>query len=247
MPAVLLLWTGMLWPRTAAGADAAKKVHVVAYINQSSGCQKETEDFLNQLPAKYPGRVEVEFVDIGGKGRDRWKQDGLHCMAIRLNGNSACEVVDRGTTIPVRFEMPPGFQWVHADLGLAVRQMLQGVSAQDRKGPVAVTRPDGGRTVLLIGDQPVIGLPQADRVTAVAQALTTMQPPLSQNDFAMQASLSKGTVMARDKVLLEFTRTDADPLGVSVPELTVRCMEALTEPYPQPVRPFPGRAAPVGR
>ena len=115
-------------PSGGSGTSAASRtVRVLAYINVSSGCQQATVDFLQSLPAKYPG-VQVELVDFGdgGAGAARWEQSGLKCMALEINGHSIVKFPADGAARVMAFRAPAGLYWTHEDLTAAVQAALQG-------------------------------------------------------------------------------------------------------------------------
>lgn len=126
--AVLALLAGCT-PSGSKGATGAAPtpVRLLAYVNVSSGCQQATVDFLQSLPAKYPG-VKVELVDFGdsGAGATRWEQSGLKCMAIEINGQSIVKYPLDGAMKVMTFRAPAGFYWEHEDLDAAVRAAAQG-------------------------------------------------------------------------------------------------------------------------
>ena len=108
-------------------AAASRTVRVLAYINVSSGCQQATVDFLQSLPAKFPG-VQVELVDFGdgGAGAARWEQSGLKCMTLEINGHSIVRYPLDGATKVMAFRAPAGLYWTHEDLTAAVQAALRG-------------------------------------------------------------------------------------------------------------------------
>ena len=245
------MWAAVLLalPLLLGAAEPVAKIAIVAYINQTSGCQTDTEECLRQLAVKHPGRVTVEFVDIGGKGRERWQRDGLHCMGIRLNGSSEAVIETGGVRIPVRFEMPAGYQWTLDDLGIAVRQMLTGVSDEDRRPPPVSTRQQAGKGALLVGNAVVLELPEAERIAAAARALTEASAtPLTQNDFTAKVDApDKTRLMARDQAFVEITKADAERQHCTIRDLAANWLSAVADAYPQPVRPFPGMDMPERR
>ena len=125
------------------GRDASApppSVHLLAYINVSSGCQQSTVDLLQSLPAKYPG-VQVEIVDFGdsGPGAARWEQSGLKCMAIEIDGHSVVKYAVDGGTKVIAFHAPAGFYWEPEDLEAAVRAALQGTLQPATEEELAAT------------------------------------------------------------------------------------------------------------
>lgn len=121
---LVALLAGCPISRPAAPAPA---VHILAYINVTSGCQQATVDLLRSLPAKYPG-VAAELVDFGdgGAGTQRWEAAGLRCMTIEINGHSLVKWPVDGQTKFMAFRMPAGFYWDHEDLEQAVQAALAG-------------------------------------------------------------------------------------------------------------------------
>ena len=230
----------------------SKKVEILAYINQRWGCQKPTENFLAELVRKYGKRVSLEIVDFGGNGRKRWRDDGMHCMAIKLNGTTAVEIVQKGVEVPVRFEMPVGYRWTHEELATAVRQILDGVSAADRRPPEVGVRKGKDGTGLLIDGHPVLKLRDGERIAEAAKVLKAASAkPLASEDFNLEMQSGGAAVMVRGNTMLKIMPEDAKSAAKTVPELGKEWLKAMTEPYPVLTRPFPGkthvRRRPQGR
>ncbi|NOY83107.1 MAG: hypothetical protein GXP31_19075 [Kiritimatiellaeota bacterium] len=221
---------------------AERQVRVVAYINQTSGCQKPTEAVLNRLAEKYKGHLKLELVDFGGKGRSRWLRDGMHCMGIRINGSVEADIVEKGVPLRVRFQMPAGYNWTLEELEIAVRQAIQGVSDSDRRPPpVSVEKTkDGAR--LLIGGTAVLSLPEADRITRAADVLKANTPEkrgLTREDFSFDLTGAAATIRVRGQPLLEVFEADAQRLKTPLPALAARWTSAVSAPYPVRTRPLP--------
>jgi hypothetical protein len=234
---------------TAVGATP-DTLKLTAYINVASGCQRPTEALLKDLVAKYPGRIAVEVIDFGSpEGRRRWLADGQHCMAILLDGSPKMDIVFKGATVTVAFHMPPGHGWLLEELETAVRQKLNGVSEQDRKGPAITTRADaaGGGSVLADGRAILdrVTMAEAERVTSRLQTEASAKP-LLQDDFTLDIVEGTATVSLRGASLADFGLVAIPAPADAEAQATARFLR-LIEPFPRLTRPFPGVATPMGQ
>ena len=231
----------------SAGA-AEPKVRVVAYINQQAGCQTQTEAFLKDLARQHGKRVSVEIVDFGGSGRKRWQDDGMKCMGILVDGTTSARIIHMGATLQVSFEMPAGYKWQHEDLAIAVRQKLDGISAEDRLPPaVTVAQTDDGG-VMRIADQDVAKLADIARLKTAAAALLNADPKvILQEEFSPARDGDTVTLMLRGKPVLNITTQDAQAAGKSLELFAGRCFGGIAASYPRKTRPFPGAANPHAR
>ena len=244
--AVLLL----VGAAVSAAATRGEKLKVTAYINQTWGCQEATEALLRELGTTYGDRVSVEVVDFGGKGRKRWLGDGMKCMGIRVGESTGAEIVYKGVSLPVRFEMPAGYQWTHDELALAVRQRLEGVSAKDRQPPAVEVRNLDGKAALVVDGDSVLELADRARIEAAAAALrraSGSEGGLVREGFTLSRSKQGVTVTAKGNAVVEVTASDAggDPAGAG--KLAEKWLAAVAAPYPVLTRPFPGKRHPRGR
>ncbi len=210
-------------------------VTLTAYINVSSGCQQATVDFIKELERKHEGELAVEFIDFGdkGEGNRAWKEAGLDCMTIQINGASVVAWNEGDERKTVSFNYPVGFTWTHEDLAAAVEAALEGslepgdpdeaqaigllpakVSARSVK--VDDTGAETGQ--LLINDKVVIkvteargDLSAAQRVAAAAKTLTTvLKEPFKPSSLSVGEVEEGSAVKAGDKVLLIATKADAE-------------------------------------
>jgi len=236
----------VLLTAVAAGLCAADPatLRLTAYVNVSSGCQKPTEALLHELAAKYAGRLKVDLVDFGEpEGRRRWLGDGMHCMSIALNGSPRADIVFRGVPVTVTFQMPPGHLWLLEELETAVRQKLDGVSDQDRKGPEisAKTLPDSaavqadGQAIL---DE--LTEPEARRLCGVLQAAAGAKP-LVQDDFALDVVDGMAKVSLRGEPLADLGLVGIPAPADAETKATARFLR-LIGPFARISRPFPGSA-----
>lgn len=231
----------------APGAEAMKRVRVVAYINQQSGCQEDTEAFLAGLQKQYPKHVDLEIVDFGGKGKRRWRKDGMSCMGITINGKLKLDVAQKGVRFPVTFAMPVGFNWTHEELGIAVRQAIRGTAKEDTLPPRIESRGIADRTGLFVGGIPVLLLQERERVEAAAKVLQdASRPGLVREDFGLRSAAGKVAVLVKDRVLIDVTREDLSRKRVGADQLAKQWLKAVSAPYPQRTRPFPGKTSPRG-
>jgi len=235
--AVVLSWAEA--PRT----KSSQPVVITAYINQTSGCQKHTEDFLRSLAARYAGKVRLEFVNFGEpEGRRRWLADGCHCMTIRINGKEQMTVWEKGVPLQVRFVMPAGYMWRHEELALAVRQAVNGVSDEDRRPPGVEVRKNGDKWELRIDGTPVLALSDQAPVKQAAAVLQSVarEKGLVQEDFSLHPREDGAVdVLVRGTRALTATKADAEAAGASVENLARRWLQRIRSPYPVRTRPFP--------
>jgi hypothetical protein len=223
--------------------QTAPKVDIVAYINQTSGCQKPTETFLRKLDEKYGDRVTLEFVDFGTPdGARRWRGDGLHCMGIRLNGSTKADIVRYGVPLTVAFEMPAGFMWTHEELETAVRQMLQGVADADRQPPQVATEKKNDETVLTLAGKSVFKSTDAAAVNAAADALKQILKDggMIQEDFTMKTDDGKARLSARGITVLSLTAEDLGGNPNNLEEAAAERFGPIVAAFPRKSRPFPG-------
>lgn len=235
--ACLAVWMalGMAW-----GAEAPA-LRLTAYVNIASGCQRPTEQFLQDLARRYAGRVALEMVDFGSpEGLKRWKADGLHCMAITLDGSSQATIVTKGVEVKVSFTMPAGHLWLHEELETAVRQRLDGITPADRRGPALSLRREPLPAAVLADDVVLAELPTADAAERLLESLRKAAEarPLVQDDFALDLGTGRSTVSLRGVTVLALAG-GADAAVVTPAAAT---FERLIKPFPRLTRPFPGPA-----
>ncbi len=247
--ASVLLSVGPVVHGAAAPARGAaqRQVHVVAYINQTSGCQKPTEAVLERLAEKYKGRLKLELVDFGGKGRGRWLRDGMHCMGIRINGSVEANIIEKGVPLRIRFQMPAGYNWTLEELEVAVRQAIEGVSDADRRPPPVLMEETKGGARLLIGGKAVLSLPEAARIRHAADVLKAVSRDghgLTREDFSIDLVEAKAVILVRGRPLLDVLEADARRLATPLPALAARWQTALSAPYPVLTRPLPNARRP---
>lgn len=251
-------------------------VTLTAYINVSSGCQQPTVDFIKELESKHEGRLAVEFIDFGdqGAGNRAWKEAGLDCMALQIDGASTVAWGEGEERRTVSFNYPVGFTWTHEDLAAAIEVALGGelgpgdpeeaqalgllqakVTAQSVK--VADTGVETGQ--FLINDKVVIEVTQsrgdlipAQRVTAAAKALTeVLEQPFKPSSLSVEQVEEGWALMAGEAVLLIATEADAEaahiePVGraSSPTQLAEQWSLALREALAKAA--FPGRTTDQG-
>lgn len=243
LPAIALLICGGVH----VGA-AEKRVEVVAYINQQYGCQKATEEFLTALARKHGKRMNLEFVDFGGKGKKRWRADGMRCMAIRINGSTAVEITDRAVKIPVRFDMPAGYYWTHADLEIAVRQAIEGVADSDRLPPVVSVVEAEGRWGMKVGGAMVVsGLTKERADAAVAALVAASSTGLTQEGFGTREQDGAIELLVRGKMFLTVGDRDGQEAGKPAKQVAEEWLVGVARHYPRLTRPFPGKNRPGRR
>lgn len=240
----LLCISALLAGLSALPALAAGPVKITAYVNISSGCQKPTEQLLQDLAKKYARRVAIEVVDFGeAAGRKRWQADGLHCMTILVDGSEKADIVYKGVNLQVAFQMPPGHNWLLEELETAVRQKLDGVAETDRVGPaISVTGAAAAPCVLAAGE-PILeaaDAAEAERVRAALVAAAASRP-LRQDDFALDIVDGAAKVSLRGTALLDLGLVEGPVPADAGPQAVTRFLRVIN-PFPRVARPFPGQA-----
>ncbi len=105
---------------------AGEKIKVKGYINVSSGCQQPTVDLLKKTAREHE-RLDLELIDFGAEeGFRRWREAGLTCMTITINGHQTVTFGEQGHRRIVTFSYPPGFQWLLPDLEAALKDAVAG-------------------------------------------------------------------------------------------------------------------------
>lgn len=116
----------LLLARAGAAPAARPRVHIVAYINESSGCQAETIRRLRQFAVKHRSDVHLEVVDFGSEaGNKRWRADGHNCETIVVNGSSQFRIGRGNAARIVVLKMPEGVRWTFEDLDAVLEQELR--------------------------------------------------------------------------------------------------------------------------
>ncbi len=112
-------------PSRQAGDAAGKaKVTVQAFYPDNEG-HAVIKQLVEQLGRKYPGQVSAEFVDFtSDEGFERWREAGLTCGAILINGEQTVKIKEAKGTREVTFMMGMGGEWTQADLEAAVVQAV---------------------------------------------------------------------------------------------------------------------------
>ncbi len=225
-------------PPLTPTAQAPSRVNILAYINVSSGCQEPTIEVLEELDEEYGDQVSLEFVDFGdeGEGTQRWKQDGLDCMAIQVNGgliqvwegeNGEQQIVD--------FRNPVGYYWTHDDLKSMVAAWVAGkahVASEEEAQSVCppreivievdaieVTKGDLEIGNLMIGDRVAVKFraplgddsPYERASQAADMLLAWIEGPSKKPAFKRkQVEEGKWAVMLGDQTLATVTKADAE-------------------------------------
>ena len=105
-------------PQPAAQPAPAEpgKVQVTAYYPDNEGHAAIKEAVLG-LEEKHPGKVSAEFIDFtSDEGYERWKEAGMTCGGVIINGQQTCTVTRDGKEEEVTFMMGMGGEWTQEDL-----------------------------------------------------------------------------------------------------------------------------------
>jgi hypothetical protein len=225
--------------RVATPAPSAPKTQVRVYINVTSGCQAETVDLLNSLGMDYTGKVDLQIIDFGSpEGEQRWRDDGLDCMALLFNGSPAVKFPGAdGVVKTVTFFMPAGFSWTHDDLKEAFAaikagklQVLTEDQARSEMEPRPVTlkvttaKASGGTAVLINGVSALTikaaagGQSPAQRAQTLRDGLEKWAAsPLHPSELSVATAAGDIVMMARSIKLVTVTPDDATSAGLGLP------------------------------
>ncbi len=251
-------------PPPTPTAQAPSGVNILAYINVTSHCQEPTIEVLEELDEEYGDQVSLEFVDFGddGPGTQRWKQDGLDCMAIQVNGSLIQVWEDEnGEQQIVDFRNPVGYYWTHDDLKSMVAAWVAGKAhvaseeeAQSVRPPreivveidaIRVTKGDQEIGHLVIGDRVAVKFraPLGDdspyeRASQAADALLAWiegspQPPL----FKREKIDDQWAVTLHGEVLATVTEVDAELEDTTSEKLAKEWLVSMREAMAIAVRP----------
>ena len=220
----------------AGGQPAKAKVSIVGYINESSGCQEKTIQYLRSFAAKHPKDVRLEIVDFGAEaGHARWQADGYSCETIVINRGNQFRVGSGKAARIVVFKMPEGMRWTFEDLGAVLAQEMAspGSSALSdaeaakiaRRSPVAWQKANWhGQTIgeVAVGGQTVFrfqgslaGKTAAQRAETAATRLKRLYAAgLTSEEIQMERRAMGGGLVAvigaRGQDLAVVTQREAD-------------------------------------
>ena len=123
---VVILGLSPLLVSYGEAGSPASKVRIVAYINESSGCQQTTVQYLKDYARNQHGAVSLEIVDFGTEeGFARWHGDGFSCQTIVVNGSCQLRLGSGNGARIVVFRMPEGVRWTFDDLAAVLAQELK--------------------------------------------------------------------------------------------------------------------------
>jgi molybdenum ABC transporter molybdate-binding protein len=108
---------------TSAGPDDAKVVIQAFYPRTDHGHIIEA---VFAYVDKYPGKVRAEYYDWAGSAEARqvWRDNGLSCGAILINGKQTFDIKDEAGSRQVTFMMAMDGEWTKADLDAVVLQAV---------------------------------------------------------------------------------------------------------------------------
>jgi hypothetical protein len=115
---------------SAKGVSQETLIALEAYYPLNPGHQFIV-DFLQEVEAAHPGQVTLEVIDIqASENWERWKQTGLGCAGVFVNGKSTHEVTRDGETRTVNFIKRMGTLWTREDFEAVIDELL-GVDQED--------------------------------------------------------------------------------------------------------------------
>jgi hypothetical protein len=262
-------------PSTDVPGAAAKPerppVRILAYINESSGCQEPTIELLKSFQKQYRGRVTVEIVDFGdeGKGNKRWKESGLDCMTIEIDGSPLVRFLAEGKEKVVALRQPVGFWWTHEDLQAAVAAAVDGTLQRGTEEEALAGRPPRkvdakivteevkreGKAYarVLINERSAMlirggsgGRSAAQRAEAAAKVLRDWtKEPVAPNQIDRQEVTGGWAVRVNKKVVAVATDADAKAAGGTPDQLAKKWLVGIRQGIAIAARlPAMGAAAP---
>ncbi|HIE50706.1 MAG TPA: hypothetical protein EYP85_03015 [Armatimonadetes bacterium] len=85
-------------------------------------------DYLEALAQRYPGKVKFVYICYGtDEGYEKWRQRGLECGGVFINGRNNFEVVVNGKWQQVRFVKRMGVYWTAEQFEAALVQVMKEV------------------------------------------------------------------------------------------------------------------------
>lgn len=220
----------------AEAVEGSGKVKVTAYINVSSGCQADTVYLVRELGMENAELVDLEMVDFGApEGEERWKGDGLECMAILFDGSPVLRFPGAdGEEKTAVFFMPAGFGWGHEDLEEAFGALKAGTleilskeEAEQELAPVPVEietqvrEIDGGGEVVM-GERTAFtvnveagGKSAIERAEAAKAAIDEWTAgPVHPSQLTIIEEEGAATILGKDIMIIRVTSADAEDAEV---------------------------------
>ena len=228
------------------------KIKVAAYINVTSGCQASTVKLINELGMKYHDLVEMEIVDFGdgGKGAQRWADDGLNCMTILFNGSPVCRFPGAdGQLKTVVYSMPEGFSWTFADMKATFAAMKTGkleilteeearAELQPKSVPLEAKVVTAGEAAeLQLNGTPVFTLKASAQGKSAAQRAEAAKAVLNKwaqgaihpSQLAIVMRGKEASIQARKQEIIRVTAADVTAAGATGPrELANEWLKGIT-------------------
>lgn len=231
-------------PDPVTPAEPVQKIKMTAYINVSSGCQTPTVELVEKLAKEHADLVDLEMVDFGSpEGMQRWKSDGLECMAILFDSGDGPSPAlrfpqDDGEKGTVVFFMPAGFSWTHDDLIAAFAALKNGqleiltedearkeLAPEPVDAKVRVRDIDGAGQVLL-NETPLFtvkadseDMGALERAQAAAAGIREwVEEPVHPSQLSLAPQDDSMKIFAGKSEIIEVTQADAKAAGVKQPK-----------------------------
>jgi len=100
-------------------------VEIVAYYPLNPDHQYIV-DYLREFEDKYPGEVRVTVHDMQTpEGRERWRESGLGCAGVFVNGSTRHELKRDGETATGDFIKRMAVFWLREDFEAVVEDLLK--------------------------------------------------------------------------------------------------------------------------
>jgi molybdate transport system substrate-binding protein len=123
-----ILEKGGLKGCVTAAADAKPiqtTVKVTAFYPDNEG-HKHVRAFIEGLNKEYPGKVRAEFLDFtAGEGFKRWREAGLSCGTVMIDGSYDWTYEKDGQPRQVIFQMGMDGQWTQDDVRGVIEKLLK--------------------------------------------------------------------------------------------------------------------------
>ncbi|MFP3904105.1 MAG: hypothetical protein ACLFWB_07670 [Armatimonadota bacterium] len=199
-----------------------------------------TEAFLQNASAEYEGEIDIQIHDVS-EARDRSR--GLQDQAILFDGNhTVAWETDAGRLRVVRFTLPPGYHWHHADLKAALEAAAGGRLHKATESELQELQKLPPKKIKITSQtfkkpgQPPVGqlFVNGEMVASITEPSDSRTPGRRANDasaklkkwtskpyFPDELTVSEGdeaaVLKAKEQTIMQATPADAKAAGVQSP------------------------------
>ncbi|MFO7946415.1 MAG: hypothetical protein R6V19_06355 [Armatimonadota bacterium] len=219
---------------------SASPPEVAAYLDLTDGCTPKTEAFLQNASAEYDGEIDIQIHDMTEADET---SPGLQTLAILFDGNhTVAWETDAGRLRVVRFTLPPGYHWHHADLEAALEaaaggrlhkatdedlQHLQKLPPKKIKITSQTFKKPGSPPVgqLFINGEMVVSLTEDANATPPGQRVNAASAKLKEwtakryfpDELTVKDSDETAALQVKGQTVLHATAADAKAAGAASP------------------------------